>query len=131
MVNFLASINTKATYECGSLGLNFNGMLPNIVHLIITIIWIVVPILLVVFGLLDLAKAVMAQKEDEIKKGQQTLLKRAIAAIIVFFVIPLVQLLINFVSGEDDTIMSCFNCFVNGKVENNACKAVSTSGSGW
>lgn len=131
MVNFLASINTKATYECGSLGLNFSGMIPNVVHLIITIIWIVVPILLVVFGLLDLAKAVMAQKEDEIKKGQQTLMKRAIAAIIVFFVIPLVQLLINFISGEDDTIMSCFNCFVNGKVEANACKAVSTGGNGW
>ena len=68
MMNILASINTKQTYECGSLGLSFSGMLPNIVHIIITVIWIVVPILLVVFGLLDLAKAVMAQKEDEIKK---------------------------------------------------------------
>lgn len=130
-MNILASINTKQTYECGSMGLNFSGMLPNIVHIIITIIWIVVPILLVVFGLLDLAKAVMAQKEDEIKKGQQTLLKRAIAAIIVFFVIPLVSIIINFVSGEDDTIMSCFNCFVNGKVSNKACKAVNDQGNGW
>ena len=36
------------------------------------------------FGMLDLGKAVMAQKEDEIKKSQQTLLKRIIAAAVVF-----------------------------------------------
>lgn len=120
MINFL--INTKATYECGSLNLKFSGMIPNVVHLVIQIIWIVVPILLVIFGLLDLAKAVMAQKEDEIKKGQQTLIKRAIAAIIVFFVIPLVQLIINFVSGDDDTIVSCFNCFVNATEKDKSCR---------
>ena len=120
MINFL--INTKASYECGSMGLKFSGMIPNVVHLVIQIIWILVPILLVIFGLLDLAKAVMAQKEDEIKKGQQTLMKRAIAAIIVFFVIPLVQLIINFVSGEDDTIVSCFNCFVNANESEKGCR---------
>lgn len=129
MLDFLA-INTKATYECGSMGLTFSGMIPNTISLVIKIIWIIVPILLVIFGLLDLAKAVMAQKEDEIKKGQQTLIKRAIAAVIVFFVIPLVQLIIKFVSGEDDTVMSCFNCFVNGEVGNNACTVVTGQSEG-
>ena len=66
----------------------------------------------------------MAQKEDEIKKGQQTLIKRAIAAVIVFFVIPLVQLVINFVSGDNDSIASCFNCFVNATDESNSCRPV-------
>ena len=129
MISFL-DINTKATYACGNMGLSFSGMIPNVVHLIIQLIWIIVPILLVVFGLMDLAKAVMAQKEDEIKKGQQTLIKRAIAAIIVFFVIPLVQLVINFVSGDDDTVMSCFNCFVNGNVGDNGCRLQSGTNQG-
>ena len=118
----LLDINTKATYACGNMQLTFSGMIPNVVHLIIQMIWIIVPILLVVFGLLDLAKAVMAQKEDEIKKGQQTLVKRAVAAIIVFLVIPIVQIIINFVSGEDDTVMSCFNCFINGSVGDGGCR---------
>ncbi len=120
MVNFL--IDTKASYTCGNMSLNFSGMIPNMVHLIIQVIWIIVPILLVIFGLLDLAKAVMAQKEDEIKKGQQTLFKRAIAAIIVFVVIPVVQIIINYFSGNDDTVMSCFNCFVSGKEGDNGCR---------
>ena len=128
MINFL--INTKATYECGNMGLSFSGMIPNVVSIIIKAIQIIVPILLVVFGLIDLAKAVMAQKEDEIKKGQQTLIKRAIAAVIVFFVIPLVGLIINFVSGDDDTISSCFNCFVNADVKDNACRVKSGDSTG-
>ncbi len=130
MINVLDTINTKATYECGSAGIEFTGMIPNAVSLIVKIIWVVVPVLLVIFGLLDLAKAVVAQKEDEIKKGQQTLIKRIVAAVIVFFVIFIVQTIIRFVSGEDDTVMSCFNCFVNGEVGNNGCSLVQGEAAG-
>ena len=61
----------------------------EVVNSIFTIIQIVVPILLIIMGSIDLMKAVMAGKEDEIKKGQSTFIKRAIAAVIVFF-IPLI-----------------------------------------
>lgn len=108
-------------YTCGNIGLTFAGMLPKTISIIITIIQIVVPILLVFFGLLDMAKAVMAQKEDEIKKGQQTLIKRVIAAAIVFFVILLVKMLLPFLSNNNSDIIKCFNCFVSGDVDEDAC----------
>ena len=128
MLQILADINTDATYTCGALDLEFSGMLPNIVHIIVLIIKIVVPILLIVFGMMDLAKAVMAQKEDEIKKGQQTFVKRLIAAIIVFFIVTVVQMVIGFLAGDEDSVTSCFDCFVN----NNSCKEkVNTSGGGF
>lgn len=125
MTNMLIAIDSKSMYNCGNLNLSFSGMLPNVITLIIKIIQILVPVLLIIFGLIDLAKAVMAQKEDEIKKGQQTLIKRAVAAVIVFFVIILVQTLIKFVSGSDDTVMSCFNCFINGKTGPGGCEEAS------
>lgn len=121
---FLAdlSINDSSTYTCGSLGFGFPGTFPYLIHTIITIIKIVVPILLVIFGMLDMGKAVVAAKEDDIKKGQQTLIKRVIAGLIVFFVIQLVQLLIGFVSGNgDSSVLDCFNCFVNGNVGEGSC----------
>ena len=60
------------------------------------------------------------KQEDEIKKGQQTLVKRLIAAVIVFFVVSLVQLVVRFVAGKDnDNIMGCFNCFVSGETSDN------------
>ena len=52
---------------------------------IITFIKIIIPIILVIMGSIDLAKAVMAQKDDEIKKGYQSLMKRVIVAVIIFF----------------------------------------------
>ena len=111
-----------------SCGFNANGdpllvmdsMIPNLISTIINIIKIAVPILLVVFGMLDLGKAVMAQKEDEIKKGQQTFVKRLIAAVIVFLVVFVVQIVIGLVAprGENQNMWSCVDCFVNGNCSN-------------
>jgi len=125
MLQILA-LDTNATYSCGDLGMNFGGMLPYVISMVITIIKIVVPILLIIFGMIDMAKAVMAQKEDEIKKGQQTLIKRVIAAVIVFFVITIVQMLVRFLANGSTSITSCFNCFVNGATSD----ATDGSGSG-
>lgn len=103
-------------YTCGGLDLTMDEMIPKLVHLAVTAIQIAVPILLVIFGMLDLGKSVMAQKEDEIKKGQQLFLKRLIAAVIVFLVVVLVRLVIGLVapSDPDNNIWNCFDCLVNG-----------------
>lgn len=110
-------IDPDGLYRCGSLAFDISGTFPYLVHTIITIIKIAVPILLIIFGMLDLGKAVVASKEDEIKKGQQLLIKRAISAVIVFFVIQIVQLLLGFVANKESDVTRCFNCFVNGVVD--------------
>ena len=115
---------TTAEYTCGSINVVFSGTFPYTVATIVMIIKIAVPILLIIFGMLDLGKAVVAQKEDEIKKGQQTFLKRAIAAVIVFFVIQIVQLIVRWASNNDANISNCFNCFINGKEADTACQRV-------
>ena len=74
----------------------------GVVRTVLTIIQIAVPILLIIMGSLDLMKAVMAGKEDEIKKAQGTFVKRAIAAVIVFF-IPLVVSLVMGLIKIDST----------------------------
>ena len=72
--------------------------LTSIVSTVVTLIKVGVPIILVVLGMIDMGKAVASQKEDEIKKGQKILLSRCIAAGIVFFVVAIVQLLLNVIS---------------------------------
>lgn len=123
-MNFLFSVTGNKTLDCG-MDMYVPEAFPALIHTIITIIKIVVPILLVIFGMLDMGKAVVAAKEDDIKKGQQTLIKRVIAGLIVFFVIQLVQLLIGFVSDKDSATLRCFNCFVNGTTGDTGCKDVS------
>ena len=60
---------------------------------VIPLIQIGIPIILIVLGMLDLGKAVMASKEDEIKSAQKLLIKRAIYAVAIFFVVFVVQVL--------------------------------------
>ena len=84
------------------------------IHNIIVIIKIAVPIILVILGMLDFAKGVTSGKEDEIKKGQGIFIKRLIAGACVFFVVTIVQLLMSFVSSDDNSFWNCANQILNG-----------------
>ena len=102
------------TIQCGGGILTMDRMLPDIISLIVTLIKIGVPVLLIIFGMLDLGKAVMAQKEDEIKKSQQTFIKRLISAALVFIVVMIVQVVFNLVAKKETKVWNCISCFING-----------------
>lgn len=99
---------------CGGGIITMDNMIPDTTSLIVTLIKIGVPVLLIVFGMLDLGKAVMAQKEDEIKKSQQTFFKRILSAALVFFVVVIVQLVFNLVAKSQTDVWDCVSCFVSG-----------------
>ena len=71
-------------------------------HGLMPIIQIGIPILLIVFGSIDLGKAVMANDDKEIKGATGKLIKRAIAAVIVFFIPWIVDLLMGIVATNSD-----------------------------
>ncbi len=73
----------------------------SVVKFILKIIQWVVPIILIVLGTIDLVKAVVAGKDDDIKKHQQTLIKRIIAAVIVFLIPMLVSILMGWIGNDD------------------------------
>lgn len=105
-------------FTCGD-SVQVPGRIINIVSTIILLIKFAVPILLIIFGMLDLGKAVMASKEDEIKKGQQMFIKRLVTAVLVFLVIVVVQLLVNLAAKDDESadggsIWTCVNAFIKG-----------------
>ena len=63
---------------------NIEPEIVTLIHNIITLIKIGVPVVLVIFGMIDFARGVMAGKEDEVKKGQNNFIKRLIAGAVVF-----------------------------------------------
>lgn len=92
------------------------SLIPKVVSIAYTMIQIAVPIVLVVVGSLDLFKGISAQKEDEIKKGQQMFVKRLVAAALVFFVFVIVKVVISFVAdGSSNSIMDCAQCFIENE----------------
>ena len=107
------NINNK-TVSCGDETIKgIPKMIPEVVHIVYLVIQIVVPIIVVILGMIDLVKAVIAGKEDEIKKHQMTFIKRLIAAALVFFVFVIVKLVVSLVA-DTGNVMSCADCFLNG-----------------
>lgn len=105
LINFLdLDINDPASL-CGADGL---GPILKIVGLVVWGVRVAVPIILIVVGMFDLAKAVTEKKEDEIKAAQQKLIKKAIAAVLVFLVITLVGLIMGIIGADD--YKQCMEC---------------------
>lgn len=72
----------------------------GLVKKVLAILQIAIPIILLLFGTIDLGKAVMAGDEKEIKAATSTLLKRAIAAVAVFLLFTIVTLVTGWVGGD-------------------------------
>lgn len=75
----------------------------QLVGYVLLVFKIVIPILLIIFGMIDLGSAVVAGKDDEVKKNVKKLMWRAIAAVIVFFIPTLVSIIMGFVSNFGDS----------------------------
>lgn len=88
--------------------------IPELTSMVVTMIQIAVPVILVVVGSMDLFKGITAQKEDEIKKGQQLFIKRLVIGALIFFVVVIAKLLISVVAdtGSAD-IVECIDCFLS------------------
>lgn len=86
---------------------------------VIVIIKIVVPILLIVFGSIDLAKAVVSSKDDEIKKSIKSIAVRVVAGVIIFFIPTLLDFAIGLVGGDEvynensGSFGYCTHCMLN------------------
>jgi len=73
---------------------------------ILPIFRVIIPIALILFGTVDLGKAVIASDEKEIKEAQSKLIKRFIYAALVFLMVTLVTLVMDLVAqGADGTNM--------------------------
>ena len=72
------------------------------IGLIINILKIAIPVIIVIFATLDLGKAVIAGKDDEIKAAQKLLIKRLIYGVLIFFVVTIVTVIISLVTEPTD-----------------------------
>ena len=112
--------------DCTCAGQVIKEDLAKIVKLVYDAIRIGVPVILIIVGMFDMGKAITQQKEDEIKKAQTLLVKKVIAAALVFLMLSLVTLVLGAVGGDDKSNINCINCLLTGKTtvtqnEGNSC----------
>ena len=110
LVNVLAS-----DVSCGN-GVTIPGALVGLIRAGVFVIQVVVPILLIIWGMLDFAKGIIGQDEDKIKAGQKKFIQRLIAAIIVFLIVSLTGFIIQLVGGlggDGNSASSAWTCAKN------------------
>ena len=83
----------------------------RIVGYVIKIAKWVVPMLIIIFGIVDFTKASIASDDKALSKATNFLIKRVIAGIIVFFIPTIIISILNFIGlNESDNFPSCTNC---------------------
>lgn len=81
---------------------------------IIEIIIIIIPIALILLVTIDMAKAVMANDDNEIKKAQNLAIRRIIYAVVIFLVPTVIDATFNLLGKEIEGL----SCYSNATEEN-------------
>lgn len=88
-------------------------IIPETTEAIYNAVMVIVPAIIIFLGIFDLVKGIMSQKEDEIKKGRDSLIKRLITGFLVFLVVMLVKFFVSIITpGSSSAVMGCVDCFI-------------------
>ena len=120
MVSFLVAMPVYAIEEtetnyvsCGS-ATGIPAPIPMLTSVAYTLLIVATPLILIVFSIIALIKAITAGSADDINKAKGKLIKKFITTAIVFFVAGIVQFVVTKAAdgSEKGTISSCLSCFL-------------------
>ncbi|MCI8467073.1 MAG: hypothetical protein HFI08_02625 [Bacilli bacterium] len=83
---------------------------------ILSVVKILIPLILIILGAIDFFRAVIASKDDEIKKSMKTLMYRTLAGVCIFFLPTIINLVFRLIDdwGNYKTDYSvCSTCVTN------------------
>ena len=106
--------------QCGNSGA-IPSALPKLSRILVTLVEILVPLALIIFGMLDFLKAVASNDSDFLDKAKKKFIRRIISAVAVFFIFVIVKFVVSNVA-TDTGAMDCLDCFINDVT---SCKAAS------
>lgn len=96
---------------------------------VVMVLKIVIPAILIVLGIVALGKAVISDDDKEIKTAVNSLIKKFITAVCIFFIPTIVSALFSIVNGFDEVEADysiCVKC-ITGPTKGTCKNAVSGS----
>lgn len=93
---------------------------------ILNFVKIIVPIVIIIFGVLDFYKAITSHKDEGLSKAFKSLIIRAIAGVCIFLIPGIIQLVLNMVnewSDYENDWCCCTECLLNGDCDVNSCSS--------
>ena len=101
-----------------------------ILKFILNVVRILVPIALIVLGSIDIGKAVIAGDEKKIKEAQKPFVKRIVAAVIVFLIPWIVDIIMSIAGTKEyndcwsnsNASVSTIQCYLDQDKEPSECQ---------
>ena len=97
----------------------------KILGIALYIVKIVVPLLLIIFGIVEFTNAVIASDDTQIKKSTSKLVKKVIAGVVIFLIPTIITFIFNTVQqtmnnnsqdySRQPKYSQCVKCFTNPK----------------
>ena len=92
----------------------------RVVGLFVNLLKIVIPLVLIILGMLDLGKAVISNDDKAISTNTQKLIKRLVAALVVFFIPSIILglwslIFDNNLKATGNEAEVCVKCVLNPK----------------
>lgn len=84
------------------------GVIIGLTKDVVNLLYVVTPILIIVMGSIDFAKAVIAQDDAAMKKAFPAFLKRIIAGVVVFGIFIAIRFVFNEVIGASSAWYNCW-----------------------
>jgi len=119
----------------GACTIDIDMIVPTFTVGLVNLVKVIIPILLVAFGMIDLAKAVIGNDEKVMKEAQNKFIKRIIYAVIIFFIVAIVQLIFGTLASASEksssgslsksNINACIACFIS---DTSQCRQSTESG---
>lgn len=75
----------------------------GVIQSALNIVKFAIPILLIVFGIIDLSKAVISQDDKAAKEAQKRFISRLIYAVVIFLVPTIISLIFSLLKFSDGT----------------------------
>jgi len=109
------SVSAMEVVNCGGLG-SVPYVMIRFIGRIVNIIKVIVPVILIIMGMIDMAKATTASDEKQMQTSRKMFIKRIIYAVMVLFVVSIVQLLFTILQTSvfktENNLLSCVSCVI-------------------
>lgn len=125
------SVFAKSCFVCG--GTYFPSAVATLVRNLYNLVKLLVPVIIIIMGMIDLLKAVMASDEKKMAEATPKLIKKLIAGVTIFLIFTIVQFVFKNLLGRNDALSnSLFDCvtyFISEEPNDVACPSREDSNS--